>query len=125
MKQYNISVWVCLPALSLAATLNVGSGKTYSTASNLLDKEVTTNSYQITAAYNAAAAGDTIYVYPGTYKEQLTISKNSITLKGSTYPSTNPAGNTALMTYATYASAAGSDDASGLLPSLSPLLETI
>ncbi|PQE15252.1 Pectinesterase protein [Rutstroemia sp. NJR-2017a WRK4] len=86
--------------LAYAATLNVGSGKTYST---------------ITAAYNAAAAGDTIYVYPGTYKEKLTISKNDITLKGSAYPSTNPADNDAELIYATYASAVGSNDASATL----------
>ncbi|KAJ5040531.1 uncharacterized protein L3040_006185 [Drepanopeziza brunnea f. sp. 'multigermtubi'] len=83
-----------------AATLNVGSGKTYTT---------------ITAAYNAASAGDTIYVYPGTYKEKLTISKDSITIKGSAYPSTNPSANLALVTYATYASAVGSNDASATL----------
>jgi len=56
-------------------------------------------------------------VYPGTYKEKLTISKSSITIKGSTYPSLNPSGNTAVITYATYASAAGSNDASGVYPS--------
>lgn len=68
---------------------------------------------QIAAAYSAASAGDTIYVYPGTYEEKLTISKDSITLKGSAYPSTSPSANLALITYSTYASAAGSDDASG------------
>ncbi|EKD21435.1 pectin methylesterase [Drepanopeziza brunnea f. sp. 'multigermtubi' MB_m1] len=68
-----------------AATLNVGSGKTYTT------------------------------VYPGTYKEKLTISKDSITIKGSAYPSTNPSANLALVTYATYASAVGSNDASATL----------
>ncbi|KUJ24351.1 pectin lyase-like protein [Mollisia scopiformis] len=83
-----------------AATLNVGSGQTYST---------------ITAAYNAASAGDTIYIYPGTYTEKLTISKDSITLKGSAYPSTSPSSNEAVITYSTYASAAGSDDASATL----------
>ncbi|TVY78360.1 Pectinesterase [Lachnellula suecica] len=96
----NIYTLLFAPTVLLAATLNVGSGQTYST---------------ITAAYNAAAAGDTIYVYPGTYKEKLTISKSSITLKGSAYPSTSPSGNLALITYSTYASAAGSDDASATL----------
>jgi len=86
--------------LTSAATLNVGSGKTYST---------------ITAAYNAAAAGDTIYVYPGTYSEKITITKSDITLKGSAYPSTSAAGNEAVITYGTYASAAGSDDKSATL----------
>lgn len=70
-------------------------------------------SNQITAAYNAAVAGDTIYVYPGTYTEQLTITKANITLMGSTYPSLDPTGNTAIMTHALYASAVGSNDASG------------
>jgi len=87
-------------AIVEAATLNVGSGKTYTT---------------IAAAYNAASAGDTIYVYPGTYKEKLTISKDSITIKGSAYPATNPSSNLALVTYATYASAVGSNDASATL----------
>jgi hypothetical protein len=54
-------------------------------------------------------------VYPGTYKEKLTISKNDITLKGSAYPSTNPADNDAELIYATYASAVGSNDASATL----------
>jgi pectinesterase len=54
-------------------------------------------------------------VYPGTYSEKLTISKSSITIKGSTYPSINPSGNTAVMTYSTYASASGSDDSSATL----------
>ncbi|TVY42460.1 Pectinesterase A [Lachnellula subtilissima] len=98
MKAADLNIWACMPTLLLAATLNVGSGETYSTVT-----------------YNAAAAGDTIYVYPGTYKEKLTISKSSITLKGSTYPSTSPSGNEALMTYSTYASDAGSDDASATL----------
>jgi len=89
-----------LVALVGGATLEVGSGKTYAT---------------IASAYSAAVAGDTIYVYPGTYQEKLTISKSSITIKGSTYPSLSPSGNTAVITYATYASAAGSDDASATL----------
>ncbi|PQE06125.1 carbohydrate esterase family 8 protein [Rutstroemia sp. NJR-2017a BBW] len=102
--------------LAYAATLNVGSGKTYSTVSHSYHHAIRcTNSNQITAAYNAAAAGDTIYVYPGTYKEKLTISKNDITLKGSAYPSTNPADNDAELIYATYASAVGSNDASATL----------
>ncbi|TVY18426.1 Pectinesterase [Lachnellula arida] len=100
MKAAVLNTWACIPTLLLAATLDVGSGKTYST---------------ITEAYNAAAAGDTIYVYPGTYNEQLTISKDSITLKGSTYPSTSPSENEAVMTYSSYASDAGSDDASATL----------
>jgi len=95
-----MKIFTLLPYLAAvnAATLNVGSGKTYTT---------------ITAAYNAAVAGDTIYVYPGTYKEKLTITKASITLKGSAYPATNPSANQALLTYATYASDAGSNDKSG------------
>jgi pectinesterase len=105
-----------LAALADAATLNVGSGKTYTTVSlSRLGylRNSCTDSEKIAAAYAAAAAGDTIYVYPGTYNEKLTISKASITIKGSTYPSLNPSGNTALITYSTYASAAGSNDASG------------
>lgn len=58
--------------------------------------------HQITAAYSAAASGDTIYVYPGTYKEKITISKSGITIKGSAYPSLNPSANQAVITYATY-----------------------
>jgi len=88
-----------LPLIN-AATLNVGSGKTYST---------------ITAAYNAAAVGDEIYVYPGTYAEKLTISKSNITIKGSAWPSLEPSANEALITAANYASATGSDDSSATL----------
>lgn len=77
---------------------------------------------QIAAAYSGAVAGDTIYVHPGTYKEKLTISKSSITIKGSTYPSLNPSDNTAVITYSTYASAAGSDDASGIYLSMTSIV---
>jgi len=51
-------VVLALVAPSQAATLEVGAGKTYST---------------IQAAVNAARAGDTIVVYPGTYNEQVTL----------------------------------------------------
>src|SRR3989338_5405383 len=46
------------PANSSAATLEVGAGRTYST---------------IQAAVNAAQAGDTVLVYPGTYNESVYI----------------------------------------------------
>lgn len=100
-----------------AATLNVGSGQTYSTVyilSQILAWLQILTILQIAVAYSAASAGDTIYIYPGTYKEKLTISKDSITLKGSAYPSTSPSSNLAVITYSTYASAAGTDDASGI-----------
>ncbi|TVY49821.1 Pectinesterase [Lachnellula occidentalis] len=100
MKAATLNTLACMPTLLLAATLNVGSGKDYST---------------ITDAYNAAEAGDTIYVYPGTYEEKLTIGKDNITLKGSAYPSTSFSENQAIMTYASYAKDAGSDDASATL----------
>ncbi|KAH7371449.1 hypothetical protein BKA64DRAFT_326891 [Cadophora sp. MPI-SDFR-AT-0126] len=41
--------------------------------------------------------------------------KHSITIKGSAYPATNPSSNLAHVTYATYASAVGSNDASATL----------
>jgi parallel beta-helix repeat protein len=50
----------CVPSV-----LNVGASQTYST---------------IQAAINAAKAGDTIRVHSGTYAEQLTITKNNLTL---------------------------------------------
>jgi hypothetical protein len=123
MKTSNLCICACLPTLLLAAILNVGSGETYSTVSSPFPpfKQSLTNDLQITSAYNAAAAGDTIYVYPGTYKEKLTARKNSITLKGSAYPSKNPSENEALLTYSTYASDAGNDDASGSFLPPSPL----
>ncbi|GEM_PF-510402 len=49
-----------------AATREVGDGKTYTT---------------IGAAITAAADGDTILVYPGTYNENVEINKSNITLK--------------------------------------------
>jgi len=100
MKFSTISPIFTLISFSQAATLNVGTGLTYST---------------ITAAYNAASAGDTIYVYPGTYREQLSIVKEDITLKGSAYPSLNPCDNDAVMIHATYAADVGSNDLSATL----------
>src|SRR3990172_3394319 len=47
-----------VPSNSNAATLEVGVGRTYST---------------IQAAVNAAVAGDTVLVYPGTYNESVSI----------------------------------------------------
>lgn len=96
----SVFIHLSIASIARAATLNVGSGQTYNT---------------ITAAYNAASSGDTIVVYPGTYSEKLSITKSSITIKGSTYPSLNPSSNEAVMTYATYASASGSDDSSATL----------
>jgi len=61
----------------------------------------------------AAAVGDTIYVYPGTYREQIIITKNNITLKGSTFPSKNPFANTAVLIHALYASNGVGGDGSG------------
>jgi hypothetical protein len=59
---------------------------------------------QIAAAVSAAAVGDTIYVYPGIYREQLIITKNNITLKGSAFPNKNPYANTAVLIHALYSS---------------------
>src|SRR5271157_395930 len=55
-----ISVFVCAIKIANATTLPVGPGKTYST---------------IQSAINAANPGDTVLVYPGTYHEEVDISK--------------------------------------------------
>jgi hypothetical protein len=54
---------------ALAATLEVGAGKTYTT---------------VQAAVTAAAAGDTVNVYPGTYSggEFVTLDKQGLTIQG-------------------------------------------
>lgn len=100
-----------------AATLNVGSGQTYKTVSLrciLSPTALKANlSTQINAAVSASAAGDTIVVYPGTYREQVIISKDSITLKGSTFPSKNPFQNTAVLIHALYAGNGINNDGSG------------
>ena len=52
--------------ISTAATLTVGTGKTYAT---------------IQAAVDAASSGDTIDVYSGVYQENVSISTNNLTLR--------------------------------------------
>lgn len=54
-----LTLFLLLPISSFAATLEVGSGKTYST---------------IQAAVNAAVAGDTVLIYSGTYTDSCLIS---------------------------------------------------
>ncbi|KAG4420897.1 hypothetical protein IFR04_005981 [Cadophora malorum] len=80
-----------------ATTLEVGSGKTFTT---------------IADAYAKAVEGDTIMVFPGTYSEKLTIDKDNITMKGSTFPSMDPTANKATITAATYAKDVKNNDAS-------------
>lgn len=63
MKIISALIAASIPALG--ATLEVGSGKPYST---------------IGSALSAASTGDTVSVYSGTYSEYLTIADNSLTL---------------------------------------------
>ena len=51
----------------IAATLEVGSGKRFST---------------IQAAVNYSGSGDTILVYDGIYREEIVVTKSNITLQG-------------------------------------------
>jgi pectinesterase len=50
-------------------------------------------------------------VYPGVYKEKVTVDKDNITLKGSSFPSTDAAQNGASIEAANYAT--DTDDDSG------------
>jgi pectinesterase len=59
---------------------------------------------QIGSAVSAAVEGDTIFVNPGVYREQVIIEKNNITLKGSTFPSESPFENSVELIHALYAS---------------------
>tara|TARA_R110002060_G_scaffold12871_1_gene18307 strand:+ start:495 stop:1070 length:576 start_codon:yes stop_codon:yes gene_type:complete len=52
-------------------------------------------------------------VFPGTYSEKVTIDKDNITMKGSTFPSMDPTANKATITAATYAKDVKNNDASG------------
>lgn len=59
---------------------------------------------QIGSAVSAAIEGDTIFVNPGVYREQVIIEKNNITLKGFTFPSESPFENSVELIHALYAS---------------------
>ncbi|KFX97985.1 hypothetical protein V490_02525 [Pseudogymnoascus sp. VKM F-3557] len=83
-------IWaVSAVAFVSGAILNVGSDKDYQT---------------IGSAISAAVEGDTIFVNPGVYREQVIIEKNNITLKGSTFPSESPFENSVELIHALYAS---------------------
>lgn len=77
MKKINaiiISMLIVLSYLAVlnpisAATLDVGTGKTYETIQDAIDK---------------ASEGDTIEVYSGTYNEDLNINKNNLVLRSAT-----------------------------------------
>ncbi|KFY07940.1 hypothetical protein V492_06664 [Pseudogymnoascus sp. VKM F-4246] len=71
------------------AVLNVGTDKVYQTIGD---------------AVSAAVDGDTIFVDPGVYREQVIIEQNNITLKGSTFPSESPFENSVELIHALYAS---------------------
>jgi hypothetical protein len=89
----------------------------YTTVTNLvLFTHCPAHNFQIQQALDAAKPGDTILVYPGTYPEKLTVSIDSITLQGSSYPSTKPAENTVSISYSTSSSNTVDDDSSGFSP---------
>ncbi|KAH7319347.1 pectin methylesterase [Rhexocercosporidium sp. MPI-PUGE-AT-0058] len=100
MRAFTLVRTLFLIEMVWCATLEVGSGKTFTT---------------IADAYAKAIEGDTIMISPGTYNEKLTIDKDNITMKGSTSPSMDPAGNMVTITAATYAKDVKDNDASATL----------
>src|SRR4051794_30674887 len=61
------SAFSLVPAVASAATLEVGTGKTYAKPCD---------------AIAAAAAGDTIAISPGTYTDSCAVTKANLTIKG-------------------------------------------
>ncbi|KAH6675863.1 pectin lyase fold/virulence factor [Halenospora varia] len=73
-------------------------------------KSISADKYTtIQEAINAASPGDTIAIYPGTYKETLIIDKDSITIQGLNARSNKPSDNVVSIENSLYGSASASD----------------
>lgn len=98
-----------------AAAIHVGAGKSYPTVCSIRPYVLASQKahiLELTAAYNAAVPGDILFVFPGTYNEQIVIAKDNITFQGSSCPSLNPSENNVTITHVVTASDGG-NDASG------------
>lgn len=60
--------------------------------------------------------GDILYIFPGTYNEQLVIAKNNITFQGSTYPSLNYLENNVTITFSAFADDGSNDNSGSVFP---------
>ncbi|KAH8676491.1 pectin lyase fold/virulence factor [Tricladium varicosporioides] len=73
-------------------------------------KSISASKYTtIQEAINAASPGDTIAIYPGTYKETLVVDKDSITIQGLNTRSNKPSDNVVVIENTLYGSASASD----------------
>ncbi|KAG9228929.1 pectin lyase fold/virulence factor [Amylocarpus encephaloides] len=107
MKLLGLFTCFCTLAVARAVVLEVKAGR----ETGRIEAAAFTT---INDALKAANPGDTIVLFPGVFKERLLVSKDSITLRGST-SSTKPSENEVSIEAAKYASDTISDDDSATL----------